>query len=94
MYNGGFTETRRVAALSQIYNKPLSDAGGGGLFSLHHVAGFRNGTMMELHTANARLERELFLDAPEPVNGRIAVPDKPGIGLTLNRDLLRDSRVD
>lgn len=93
MYNGGFTETRRVAHLSQIHNLPLSDAGGGGLFSLHHVAGFRNGTMIEMHLANARLERELFVNAPEPVNGRIAVPDRPGIGLELNRDLLRESRV-
>jgi L-alanine-DL-glutamate epimerase-like enolase superfamily enzyme len=92
MYNGGFTETRRVAALSQIYNKTLSDAGGGGLFSLHHVTGFRNGGMMEMHLGNARLERALFTDAPEPHRGRIAVPERPGIGLTLNRDLLRDSR--
>jgi len=29
MYNGGMTETMRVAHLSQIYNRPLSDAGGG-----------------------------------------------------------------
>jgi L-alanine-DL-glutamate epimerase-like enolase superfamily enzyme len=93
MYNGGFTETRRVAALSQIYNKPLSDAGGGGLFSLHHVAGFRNGTMMEMHLGNARLERDLFLNAPEPKNGRISVPKGPGIGLELNRDLMRDSVI-
>lgn len=91
MYNGGFTETRRVAALSQIYNMPLSDAGGGGLFSLHHVAGFRNGTMLEMHLANAQLERELFVRVPEPVNGRIALLDTPGIGLELNQDLLKET---
>lgn len=94
MYNGGFTETRRVAALSQIYNKPLSDAGGGGLFSLHHVAGFRNGTMLEMHLGNARLERQLFVNAPEPENGSISVPSAPGIGLELNRDLLRESLIE
>jgi len=93
MYNGGFTETRRVAALSQIYNLPLSDAGGGGLFSLHHVAGFRNGTMLEMHLGNARLERALFTNAPEPENGFLAVPEGPGIGLELNRDLMRDSLI-
>jgi len=91
MYNGGFTETRRVAALSQIFDKPLSDAGGGGLFSLHHVAGFRNGTMMEMHLGNARLEHQLFTNAPEPEGGKLKVPDRPGIGLDLNRDFLRDS---
>ena len=93
MYNGGFTETRRVAGLSQAFDKPLSDAGGGGLFSLHHVTGFRNGTMMESHLGNARLERQMFIDPPEPVNGKIAVPDKPGIGLELNRDFLRDTLI-
>ena len=93
MYNGGFTETRRVAALSQIFDEPLSDAGGGGLFSLHHVAGFRNGTMMESHLGNARLEHQLFTNAPEPVNGKIKVPDRPGIGLELNRDFLRETLI-
>lgn len=93
MYNGGFTETRRVAALSQIYDKPLSDAGGGGLFSLHHVTGFRNGTMMEHHLGNARLERQLFTNAPEPKNGKIAVPEGPGIGLELNRDFLKETLI-
>lgn len=91
MYNGGFTETRRVAALSQIYQLPLSDAGAGGLISLHHVAGFRNGTMLEMHLANAQLERDMFIDTPEPVNGRLAVPDRPGIGLELNRDFLAEN---
>lgn len=90
MYNGGFTETRRVAALSQVHNKPLSDAGAGGLISLHHVAGFRNGTMLEMHLANAQLERDMYLETPEPVDGRLAVPDRPGIGLELNHDFLAE----
>ena len=48
LFNGGMTETRRVAALAQIYNRPLSDAGGGGLYSVHHVAGFRGGTLRRM----------------------------------------------
>lgn len=93
MYNGGMTETRRVAHLAQIYNRPLSDAGGGGIYCLHHVAGFRNGTLAECHLGIEQLERQIFLDAPEPVNGRLTVPDKPGFGVTLNWDLLRETRV-
>jgi L-rhamnonate dehydratase len=93
LYNGGMTETRRVAYLSQIYNRPLSDAGGGGIFCLHHVAGFRNGTLAECHLGVEQVERQLFLQVPEIEEGRLKVPDAPGFGVTLNRDALRDSLV-
>lgn len=93
LYNGGVTETRRVAALSQIYDKPLSDAGGGGIFSLHHVAGFRNGTLAECHLGVEQVERQLFLEIPKIDNGTLRIPEAPGFGVTLNRDALRDSLV-
>lgn len=93
LYNGGMTETRRVAYLAQIYDRPLSDAGGGGIFCLHHVAGFRNGTLAEMHLAVEELERQLFLDAPVAKGGRTLIPKKPGFGVTLNRDALKDTLV-
>jgi L-rhamnonate dehydratase len=93
MYNGGMSETRRVAHLAQIFNKPLSDAGGGGVWCLHHVAGFRNGTLAEVHLGTAQVEAQMFLDPAVPVNGRIAIPDKPGFGVTLDRDRFRDTLV-
>ena len=94
MFNGGMTETRRVAYLAQIYEKPLSDAGGATYFSLHHVAGFRNGTHVECHFKSRFMEENLFVDAPKPRDGRLQVPDAPGFGLTVNRDLLKDSLVE
>jgi L-rhamnonate dehydratase len=93
LFNGGMTETRRVAALAQIYNRPLSDAGGGGLYSVHHVAGFRGGTYAECHLAVEEMEKVLFVDPPLPVDGRIQIPAIPGFGLTLNRDAMKDSLV-
>ncbi|WP_366655455.1 mandelate racemase/muconate lactonizing enzyme family protein [Fodinicurvata sp. EGI_FJ10296] len=93
LYNGGMTETCKVAHLAQIYNRPLSDAGGGGLYSVHHVAGFRNGTLAESHLQVEQVERQLFVDAPEPTNGVIAVPRGPGFGLTVNKDVLRDTLI-
>lgn len=91
LYNGGITETRRVAYLAQIHDRPLSDAGGGGIFCLHHVAGFRNGTLAECHLGVEQVERQLFLSAPEIRDGRLQVPDAPGFGVTLDRDMLRES---
>jgi L-rhamnonate dehydratase len=93
LYNGGMTETRRVAALSQIYDKPLSDAGGGGIFCLHHVAGFRNGTLAECHLGVEQVERQLFLSVPHVEDGTLRLPDAPGFGVTLNRDAMRDTLV-
>jgi L-alanine-DL-glutamate epimerase-like enolase superfamily enzyme len=93
LFNGGMTETRRVAALAQIYDKPLSDAGGGGIYCLHHVAGFRNGTYAETHLGIEQVERALFKDAPEARDGRIAVPKAPGFGVELDRDVLKDTLV-
>lgn len=93
MYNGGMTETRRVAHLAQIYNKPLSDAGGGGIWCLHHVAGFRNGTLAEIHLGSEQVEEQMFLDAPVAVNGRVQIPSKPGFGVTLNEEKLRETLV-
>ncbi|MFD2031820.1 mandelate racemase/muconate lactonizing enzyme family protein [Ancylobacter dichloromethanicus] len=93
MYNGGMTETRRVAHLSQIYNKPLSDAGGGGVWCLHHVAGFRNGTLAEIHLGTEQVEEQMFVEPPRPVNGRIAIPAAPGFGVILDKDVLKETLV-
>jgi L-alanine-DL-glutamate epimerase-like enolase superfamily enzyme len=35
----------------------------------------------------------LFPQAPRPVNGRIVIPDRPGLGLVVDRDALRETRV-
>jgi L-alanine-DL-glutamate epimerase-like enolase superfamily enzyme len=93
LYNGGMTETRRVAHLAQIYNRPLSDAGGGGIFCLHHVAGFRNGTLSESHLGVDQVERQIFKSTPEIDDGRIAVPDAPGFGVELDRDAMRETLI-
>lgn len=93
IYNGGMTETQKVIHLAQIYNRPISDAGGGGLYSVHHVAGARNGTKAESHLAIEQVERQLFKGAPLPASGRIKVPDGDGFGLTVDKDVLRDTLV-
>ncbi|MFQ6016631.1 MAG: mandelate racemase/muconate lactonizing enzyme family protein [Kiloniellaceae bacterium] len=94
MFNGGMTETRKVAYLAQIYNKPISDAGGATYFSVHHVAAFRNGTHVECHFKSQFMEENLFIGAPKPENGILRIPDAPGFGLEVDRDVLKDSRVE
>ena len=65
----------------------------GAMGTLHHVAGFRNGTLAECHLGVEQVERQLFLEIPRIDNGTLRVPDAPGFGVTLNRDALRASIV-
>jgi len=36
----------------------------------------------------------LYVDRPEPVNGYLTVPDRPGLGLTLNTDVVERYAVE
>lgn len=93
LFNGGVSETRRVAYLAQIYNRPLIDAGGGAVYDLHHIAGFANGRYVECHFGVESVDRVLYKDAPIAVNGIIRVPDRPGFGLEFDPDVLKESRL-
>lgn len=93
MYNGGMSETARVAALAGVNERPLSDAGGGGIYCLHHMTAFPGATLAEVHLGTLHLERRLFTEAPRVAGGRAALPDAPGFGVTLDAGVLRDTRI-
>lgn len=93
LFNGGVSETRRVAYLAQIYNRPLIDAGGGALYDLHHIAAFQNGRYVECHFGVESVDRILYRNAPGAEDGIMRVPDRPGFGLELDPDVLKDSRL-
>ncbi|MEU9335701.1 mandelate racemase/muconate lactonizing enzyme family protein [Streptomyces sp. NPDC048290] len=90
-YCGGFTEARKAAHLAQIYNLPVAHGGGWPLFSLHTLAGLMNGWLLEWHLGMGQVGERLFPGSPRPENGHITVPDRPGLGLTVDRDMLRDT---
>jgi L-alanine-DL-glutamate epimerase-like enolase superfamily enzyme len=92
-YGGGYTEVRRTAHLAQIYNLPIANGGGWPLFNLHTMAGLMNGWLVEWHLGMVQVGELLFPDAPRPDGGKIAVPDRPGLGLTVDPEALRASRV-
>jgi len=92
-YCGGYTEARKAAHLAQIYNLPIANGGGWPLFNMHTMAGLMNGWLVEWHLGMVQVGELLFPHAPRPVNGRIAIPDRPGLGLMVDRDALRETRV-
>lgn len=90
---GGYTEARKAAHLAQIYNLPVANGGGWPLFNMHTLAGLMNGWLVEWHLGMVQVGDLLFPDAPKPVDGMITIPDAPGLGLTVDRDALRESLV-
>jgi L-alanine-DL-glutamate epimerase-like enolase superfamily enzyme len=90
---GGFTEARKAAHLAQIYNMPIANGGGWPLFNMHTMAGLMNGWIVEWHLGMVQVGQMLFKDAPAPKDGTIAIPRRPGLGLTLDRDALRATQI-
>jgi L-alanine-DL-glutamate epimerase-like enolase superfamily enzyme len=92
-YCGGYTEARKAAHLAQTYNMPIANGGGWPLFNMHLMAGLMNGWFVEWHLGMVAVGETLFTDAPKPENGLLAIPDRPGLGLTLNREAWKETRV-
>ncbi len=90
-YCGGFTEARKAAHLAQIYNMPIANGGGWPLFNMHLLAGMANGWIVEWHLGMVAVGETLFTDAPKPVGGMIEIPDRPGLGLTLDEAAYRET---
>lgn len=93
IYNGGFTESVKVAHMAQAFNLPMSNGGGWPIFNMHLLCGMMNGGPVEFHYGMWVTGKTFFHGAPEPVNGRISIPDRPGLGFTPNYEALRDAQV-
>ncbi len=85
---GGVTEWMKVAAMAEAYNLPvvshLFDE-----FSLHLVAAIPNGTWTE----HMPWWEDIYREPPQPKDGKIRVPQTPGIGFELDRDAMARFRL-
>jgi L-alanine-DL-glutamate epimerase-like enolase superfamily enzyme len=57
--------------------------------SLHICASVTNAPVFELKPNPNPMQHELVDDPIEPRGGRVAVPDKPGLGVTVREDVVR-----
>ena len=90
---GGFTEALRLVRILQGtgrrivphgYNTDITIA-----VNLHFLATLKNGGLIEYSTSPSRLRRGLARGlAPIGDDGTIPVPDGPGLGLTVNADVV------
>ena len=92
-YNGGYTETLKVAHMAQAFNMPIANGGGWPLFNMHTMAGLMNGWRVEFHLDMQAVGEQVFINPPRPENNIVKIPAAPGLGLTPNKDALRDGLI-
>jgi len=89
---GGITEARRVISLASAYDVMVIPHGSS-VYSYHLQYAFVNCPMAEFLVMAPKADKiqplfgTLFTDEPLPKNGYIDLPDKPGFGVTLNREI-------
>ena len=85
---GGITQWRKVAAMAEAFNLPVVSH----LVPEIHVqlmASIPNGLTVKYMPWTLRL----FEETPVVDNGEIVVPDKPGLGLKFDQDVLKQYQV-
>jgi D-galactarolactone cycloisomerase len=92
---GGITEFRKVAALTEVNGvtlAPHSPYFGPGLLATLHLIGSQP-QVSSVEYFCLSLEANPFGAALEPVDGEIAVPAGPGLGLEPDAAVVKDYRV-
>jgi len=93
LYNGGYTETLKVAHMAQAFNLPMANGGGWPIFNMHHLAGLMNGGPVEFHYGMWMTGKHFFHDTPDPKDGKLTLSGKPGLGFTPNYEALKEGRI-
>jgi L-alanine-DL-glutamate epimerase-like enolase superfamily enzyme len=90
---GGITETLRICALAATHGLTVAPHlwGGAILFAsgLHLAVATPCVTTLEFSRGENPLLNELVQEPFDLVDGHVLAPDRPGLGLTLNRDVVR-----
>ncbi|MEN0076907.1 MAG: mandelate racemase/muconate lactonizing enzyme family protein [Paracraurococcus sp.] len=87
---GGITEWRRAAALCGLHDIRMAHHEEPQI-AAHMLAGIPHGLCVECFADPARdpLWPHLLPEAPRPRDGMLAVPDRPGFGITLDAEAVR-----
>ena len=99
VFAGGITGCRRIARLADRHHLPVTAHNTGGLVqnaaTVHAAATVRNFWMMETRLPQAAWIPEMG-DAPGLVveDGRFGVPTRPGLGVSLDDDAVREMLID
>jgi L-alanine-DL-glutamate epimerase-like enolase superfamily enzyme len=95
---GGISEARKISDMADTYKIPTSPHTGGGpilwFASIHVATTLTNFYIMEsvYHLYND-LFPHFLKDVPRPVDGFVTAPDRPGLGVELREEVLRNGDV-
>ena len=100
--SGGFTECKKIAAMAQAYNTMLIPhvwgSGIGLAASLQFIASLPptplslnpEEPMLEYDQSSHPFREELIYHSITMVDGKVKIPTKPGIGVDINRDVIKE----
>jgi gluconate/galactonate dehydratase len=93
---GGLWEAKRIADLAALYEIPVAphniSSPLGTIASCHVCSTLANFMVLEFHGTDVPFWDDLVTGVPKPLirNGRIHVPDGPGLGVELNESVARE----
>ena len=92
---GGFLETKKIAAMGDVYYMLVAPHNVGGpvstATSLHFAASTPNFKIQEhFNDFSEAWVKEAATGCPEVVDGYFSLPSGPGLGMTLNEDLIKE----
>ena len=94
---GGLTETRKIGVIAQdAYIRLVPHAFKTGILvaaCLHLIAALPNTELLEYTLADSPLRKRLLTEPFCAVGGYVEVPDKPGLGVEVNPDVVARYRV-
>src|SRR5262249_24417413 len=85
---GGYTEMMKIAAITEAWNLKFAPHAMENI-QAHMVSAAPNGLFLERLLMFEEITANIFKDVPVPVDGLLAIPDKPGLGLELDMDFIR-----
>ena len=90
---GGLLESKRIAEMADMYYMPLAPhniCGPIGTYAMMHVcAAVPTFLALEFHHLDNQFWSDLIVEGPMIVDGHIEVPEKPGLGVRLNEDVVK-----
>ncbi len=93
--SGGLLETKKIGDMAQEYGVPMAMHFAGSpvscMANVHCAAATENFLVLENHSVDVPWWNDLVEGVEKPIinKGFIKVPDKPGLGITLNDDVMK-----
>ncbi|MDR1418816.1 MAG: mandelate racemase/muconate lactonizing enzyme family protein [Treponema sp.] len=86
---GGITESLKIAAITQAWNLKFAPHAMENIH-IHLVSACYNALFLERLLMFEEITALIYRDCPVPDKGYMYIPDKPGLGLTLNMDFIKE----